>query len=441
MTATLPAELIRRKRDGGELTRTELHGIGAAIADGGFSDAQTGAFAMAVFLKGFSDPERVAFTEGLRDSGSVLTWEHLDVPVVDKHSTGGVGDKVSLLLAPMLAACGTAVPMISGRGLGHTGGTLDKLDAIPGYASQPGLDLLRAAIDAAGCAVVGQTDDLAPADRRLYGIRDASGSVETRDLIVPSILSKKLAAGLHALVLDVKHGSGAFMASVDDARELAQTLVAVATGAGLPTVALLTDMDRVLGTTAGNALEVAESIAALTDPAAADPRLIDVTVALAERVLSVAGVTGADPRAALTSGAAADRFARMVVALGGPADLLERPDDHLAAAPVVRPVHPDTAGVVARHATRDLGLAVIGLGGGRRTDKDAIDHRVGLSAVAGPGTPVGPGADDRPLCVVHARTEAEADAAAAAVRAAIVVAGEDPPAAPAPVPVITEEVA
>ncbi|MCW3040465.1 MAG: thymidine phosphorylase, partial [Solirubrobacterales bacterium] len=317
---SLPAELIRRKRDGGTLEAAELHAIGAAIADGSFSDAQTGAFAMAVFLRGFTDIERVAMTVGLRDSGTVLDWSHLDVPVVDKHSTGGVGDKVSLLLAPILAACGTAVPMISGRGLGHTGGTLDKLDAIPGYVSQPGLDRLRAAVDAAGCAVVGQTDDLAPADRRLYAIRDASGTVETRDLIVPSILSKKLAAGLQALILDVKHGSGAFMTGREDARELARTLVEVACGAGLPTVALLTDMNWVLGTSAGNGLEVAETVAALTDPAAADARLITVTLALAERLLELAGVTGADPRAVLESGAAADRFARMVRALGGPAD-------------------------------------------------------------------------------------------------------------------------
>jgi thymidine phosphorylase len=327
--------------------------------------------------------------------------------------------------------------MISGRGLGHTGGTLDKLDAIPGYVSTPGLDRLRAAIEAAGCAVVGQTDDLAPADRRLYAIRDASGSVETRDLIVPSILSKKLAAGLGALVLDVKHGSGAFMEDVEDARELARTLVAVATGAGLPTVALLTDMNRVLGTTAGNGLEVAESVAALTDPAAADPRLVEVTLALATTVLRTAGVD-ADPRAALESGAAADRFARMVVALGGPADLLERPAAHLPAAPVVRPVHPDRGGVVLRHATRDLGLVVIALGGGRRTDKDAIDHRVGLSHVAGPADAVGPGPDDRPLAVVHARSEAEWGAAAASVRAAVEVGNEAGWSAYAPV--VTEEV-
>jgi thymidine phosphorylase len=432
----LPAELLRRKRDGGELTGPELRHIAAAIASGGFAPAQVGAFAMAVFCRGFSDAERVAFTAGLRDTGRTLDWSHVDVPVVDKHSTGGVGDKVSLLLAPILAACGTVVPMISGRGLGHSGGTLDKLDAIPGYVSQPGLDLLRATVADAGCAIVGQTDDLAPGDRTLYAVRDVTGTVETDDLIVPSILSKKLAAGLQALVLDVKWGSGAFMETIDAARGLARNLVDVATGAGLPTVALLTDMDQVLGTTAGNGLEVAESLGALTDPASADPRLIAVTLALADRVLALAGVAGADPRTALESGAAADRFARMTAALGGPADLLERPDAYLAAAPVVRAVQPQAAGVVARHATRDLGLLVIGLGGGRRTDEDAIDHRVGLSAVAGPGASVGPGSGDRPLCVVHARTEADADAAAAAIRDAISV-GDG---APAPAPVVTEEV-
>jgi thymidine phosphorylase len=435
----LPAELLRRKRDGGALSAAELHAIAGAIGDGTFSDAQVGAFAMAVFLKGLDDAERVALTEGLRDSGTVLRWEHLDVPVVDKHSTGGVGDKVSLLLAPILAACGTAVPMISGRGLGHTGGTLDKLDAIPGYVSRPGVDRLRAAVGAAGCAIVGQTDDLAPADRRLYAVRDATGTVESRDLIVPSILSKKLAAGLQALVLDVKHGSGAFMEDVAAARRLARALVDLANGAGLPAVALLTDMDQVLGATAGNGLEVAEAIAALARPQDADPRLLEVTLALAARVLALAGVD-ADPRAALYDGSAADRLARMVFSLGGPADLLERPEAYLAAAPVARPVRPPDGegGTVTAHATRALGLAVIALGGGRRAEGDAIDHRVGLSAIAGPGTEVGPGPDDRPLAVVPARTEAEAEAGAAAVRAAITV---DPAGrAPAVRPVVTEEV-
>ena len=275
----LPAEVIRRKRDGNELSADEIAFLVSGITDGGLSDAQVGALAMALFLRGMSGPERVSLTTAMRDSGTVLAWD-LDRPVADKHSTGGVGDKVSLVLAPVLAACGAAVPMISGRGLGHTGGTLDKLDSIPGYVSTPSTEVLRRVVRETGCAIVGQTGDLAPADRRLYAVRDATGTVESIPLIVASILSKKLAAGLQGLVLDVKTGSGAFMAERERARELAQAIVEVAEGNGLRCRALLTDMDQVLGRTAGNALEVHESLAALSDPQSAEPRLKEVTLAL-----------------------------------------------------------------------------------------------------------------------------------------------------------------
>ncbi|HET8758109.1 MAG TPA: thymidine phosphorylase, partial [Solirubrobacteraceae bacterium] len=283
----LAAEVIRRKRDGQALSREELEFLVAGITDGSLSDAQVGALAMALFLRGMDAGERVAFTAAMTRSGTVMEWD-LDRPVIDKHSTGGVGDKVSLMLAPILAACGGAVPMISGRGLGHTGGTLDKLDSVPGYETRPDLDALRRVIDEVGCAIVGQTAELAPADRRLYAVRDATGTVESIPLIVASILSKKLAAGLDALVMDVKFGSGAFMAARADADELARALVEVAGGAGLPTVALLTDMDEVLGTTAGNAVEVREAIDYLTG-AAREPRLHEVTMALAASLLEQAG--------------------------------------------------------------------------------------------------------------------------------------------------------
>jgi thymidine phosphorylase len=423
-------ELIRRKRDGATLSPDELRDIARGIADGGLTDAQVGAFAMTVFFRGLDATELPAFTLGMRDSGTVLDWSHIDRPVLDKHSTGGVGDKVSLLLAPIVAACGGAVPMLSGRGLGHTGGTLDKLEAIPGYDTAPDPAKLRAVVERAGCAVVGQTDDLAPADRRLYATRDATGSVESIPLIVSSILSKKLAAGLEGLVLDVKHGSGAFMAELDAARELARALVDVAVAAGLPTVALLTDMDCVLGRTAGNALEVRECLDILTG-APGDERLVDVTLALTRELLRLGGID-ADPEDALRSGAAAERFAAMTAALGGPADLLERPDEHLPAAPVIRAVEPERAGYVTAHATRDLGLVVLDLGGGRRRDGEAIDHAVGLSEVAAPGQEVAPGG--RPLCVVHARDDAAAAAAAEAVRAAIELGHNAPPT----IPVVTE---
>jgi thymidine phosphorylase len=429
----LANEVIRRKRDGHALTEEEIGFLVAGITDGGLSDAQVGALAMALFLRGMEAAERVALTTAMRDSGSVLTWD-LDRPVLDKHSTGGVGDKVSLMLAPILAACGAAVPMISGRGLGHTGGTLDKLDSIPGYASTPATEVIRRVVREAGCAIVGQTADLAPADRRLYAVRDATGTVESIPLIVASILSKKLAEGLDALVMDVKTGSGAFMAAHEDAEALARALVEVAAGAGLPTIALLTDMDQVLGTTAGNALEVREAIDYLTG-AAREPRLHEVTLALAGAALAAGGLAGDDAagretaQKALDDGAAAERFAAMVRALGGPADLLERPDEHLAGASVTRPVTPERPGRVTGMDCRAVGLVVTGLGGNRRREDDVIDHAVGLSRIAPVGASVGP---DRPLAVVHARGDASAEEAVAALRAAITV-GVD---APEPSPVL-----
>jgi thymidine phosphorylase len=429
----LAAEVIRRKRDGHPLSEDELQFLVAGITDGSLSDAQVGALAMALFLRGMEPAERVAFTEAMTHSGAVIEWD-LDRPVIDKHSTGGVGDKVSLMLAPILAACGGAVPMISGRGLGHTGGTLDKLDSIPGYVSTPELDRLRAVVGHVGCAIVGQTAELAPADRRLYAIRDATGTVESIPLIVASILSKKLAAGLDALVMDVKFGSGAFMSAREDADELALALVEVARGAGLPTVALLTDMNEVLGTTAGNALEVREAIDYLSG-AQREPRLHEVTIGLAAALLEQAGLTR-DGRAAaeqaLASGAAAERFAAMVAALGGPTDVLRDPG--LPTASVTRAAAPERPGVVTGMNCRDVGLVVTALGGNRRREDHAIDYSVGLTEIAPVGAQVGP---DRPLAVVHAASEADADAGAAALRAAVRVGD----AAPAARPVVAGRIA
>jgi thymidine phosphorylase len=382
---------------------------------------------MALFLRGMDAGERVALTAAMTRSGTVLEWD-LDRPVLDKHSTGGVGDKVSLMLAPIVAACGGAVPMISGRGLGHTGGTLDKLDAIPGYDTRPDEATLRRVVAEAGCAIVGQTAELAPADRRLYAVRDATGTVESIDLITASILSKKLAAGLDALVMDVKHGSGAFMAERADAERLARTLVEVAGGAGLTTVALLTDMDAVLGSTAGNALEVGEALDYL-ESGTRDRRLHAVTVALSAALLVQGGLAVDEGAArerveqALDSGAAAERFAAMVRALGGPDDVRAA----LPVAPVRRAVAPGRAGVVTGMDCRAVGLVVTGLGGNRRREDDAIDPAVGLSDVAPVGADVGP---DRPLAVVHARDDAAWEAAAAALRAAVRVGDEAPPERP-----------
>ncbi|MGH6896400.1 MAG: thymidine phosphorylase [Geminicoccaceae bacterium] len=429
----LPQEIIRKKRDGGTLCAGEIAAFIDGLTGERISEGQAAAFAMAVFFNGMSREETIALTRAMTESGNRLVWSGLDGPVVDKHSTGGVGDKVSLILAPVVAACGAYVPMISGRGLGHTGGTLDKLDSIPGYDTAPDLDRLRRAVRAAGCAIIGQTEELAPADRRLYAIRDVTATVESTPLIVASILSKKLAAGLDALVMDVKIGSGAFLPSLEAARALAQDLVEVAEGAGLPCSALLTDMNQCLGRTAGNALEVREAIEVLSGRAV-EAGLREVTLGLAAELLVLAGAIAEKTAAAvavaraLASGAAAERFARMVAALGGPGDLLEKPDRHLPQAPVREAIFLEQAGVVATVDARALGLAVVALGGGRRRAADAIDPAVGLSEVRGIGETVGP---DAPFAVVHAATASDAAAAAETLRRAVGVVDAAEDAAPA----------
>lgn len=414
----LPQEVIRAKRDGHALDPAEIEAFIAGLTDGRVTEGQAAAFAMAVFFRGLSLSERVALTRAMTRSGTVLAWD-LPGPALDKHSSGGVGDAVSLVLAPMVAACGGYVPMISGRGLGHTGGTLDKLASIPGYDVAPDLDRFRRVVREAGCAIIGQTAELAPADRRLYAIRDVTGTVESLDLITASILSKKLAAGLDGLVMDVKTGSGAFMATHDDARGLANSIVTVANGAGLRTVALITDMDAPLASAAGNAVEIAYAIDYLAGRSR-EPAFHTVTLALAAEMLVLGGLAPDPAQAsarledALASGKAAEVFARMVSALGGPADLIERGDAYLPRAPVVRPVHAE-GGIVEGVATRDVGLCVIALGGGRTRPQDGIDPAVGLTALARPGDAVGPG---RPIGIVHARTDEGADRAEAALLAA-----------------------
>ena len=382
----LVAELIRIKRDGGELTDEQIDELVQGITDGTASDTQVGAVAMAIFLRGMSAAERVALTGAMTRSGGVLDWSDAGRPVLDKHSTGGVGDKVSLLLAPIVAACGAAVPMISGRGLGHTGGTLDKLEAIPGYDVRPDEARLREVVEQR--RLRDHRPDRRARARRPATVRDPRhhrhGRVDPADR--SSILSKKLAAGLDALVMDVKVGSGAQFQDMDSAREMAQVLIDVAGGNGMPTYALLTDMNQVLGRTAGNAVEVRESIDHLTG-AASDPRLREVTLALCAELLVLGGLhrdldgARAAASAALDSGAAAERFQTMVVGLGGPADLLGDPDRHLQAAPHASAAAPAEAGIVTAIDVRAIGIAVIGLGGGRARDTDLVDHRVGLTEV------------------------------------------------------------
>ena len=436
----LPAEIIRAKRDRQTLPREAIDEFIAGLASGAVSEGQAAAFAMAVFLNGMDRGEAVALTLAMRDSGAVLDWSDLPGPVTDKHSTGGVGDNVSLMLAPIVAACGAFVPMISGRGLGHTGGTLDKMDAIPGYRSEPDTALFRDTVRDAGCAIVGASADLAPADKRLYAVRDVTATVESVPLITASILSKKLAAGLQSLVLDVKTGSGAFMAGREDAIGLANSLVGVANGAGLKTSALVTGMDEPLASAAGNAVEVANAVAFLTG-SRRDRRLKQVTLALAAEMLLAAGIaasnedTLARAKNALDSGRAAEIFGRMVAGLGGPVDFVERPSNHLPRASFEHAVPAPRAGYIGAIATRDVGLAVVVLGGGRARPQDIVDPAVGLTGLVPLGVEVREG---DPLAIVHARDEHAARRAEAAILAAYRIDEEAPETAPA---VITRVVA
>lgn len=420
----LPQEVIAKKRDGAELKAAEIAEFVRGVTDGRVSEGQVAALAMAVFLNGMNREEAVALTLAMRDSGDVLDWSELGGKAVDKHSTGGVGDNVSLMLAPAVAACGGFVPMISGRGLGHTGGTLDKFDSIPGYTTAPDNALFRKVVTETGCAIIGQTGDLAPADKRIYSIRDVTATVESVPLITASILSKKLAAGLDGLVLDVKSGSGAFMATLDEARELAGSLVAVANGAGLATTALLTDMDRPLAPAAGNAVEMQVAVDFLTGKSV-DKRLWDATVALgAEMLVSIGEANDADDgarqmAAAFTTGKAAECFGAMVSGLGGPVDFVDRPLAYLEQPPLQIAVHASAEQAEKRSGrlgfdTRQIGLAVIELGGGRTRPQDAVDHAVGLVDIAGRDWD-----GKAPLCRILARDEASAERAAERVRNAV----------------------
>ncbi|UTA48270.1 thymidine phosphorylase [Simiduia sp. 21SJ11W-1] len=427
----LVQDIIRRKRDGQPMSTAEIDFFVKGLTDGSISEGQVSALAMAVFFRDLNLDENVALTRAMLNSGTTLQWQALGLngPVLDKHSSGGVGDKVSLMLAPMLAACGAYVPMVSGRGLGHTGGTLDKLDSIPGYNSVPGNERLQEVVAKVGCAIVGQTETLAPADRRFYAIRDVTGTVESLALITASILSKKLSAGLDGLVMDIKTGSGAFADTLEKAQDLGGRIVKVGTGLGLPIAAVITDMSQVLGTTAGNALEVRETLDYLTGRAR-EPRLHENVLALGEDLLVLAKLApdAATARrqlqASLDSGRATEIFAHMVHTLGGPKDLVENPDAHLEKAPLVVPVYAEQTGYLASMDTRSVGNAVVELGGGRRRVEDRIDPAVGLTEVAAIGQALNA---DAPVAFVHARDQASADAAAARIRAAITVA--DAPAA------------
>lgn len=426
--------IIGKLRNRQTPARDELQWFAQGLADGSVTDAQAGAFAMAVCLNGLGDVGRVALTIAMRDSGRTLDWGG-EAPVLDKHSTGGVGDCVSLVLAPALAACGAVVPMISGRGLGHTGGTLDKLDAIPGLTTQLDERQFRDVVGRAGCAIVGATSDIAPADKRLYAVRDVTSTVESLDLITASILSKKLAAGLDALVLDVKVGSGAFMKDADAARELAEALVRTANAAGCKTTALVSDMSQPLARSVGNAVEVAEVMRVLTGTAKGP--LVEVAAILGGVLLVNGGLAedvqgGADAIvAAIADGRAAERFGTMVAAMGGPVHFVENWGRFLPEATVIREVSAHGPGYVTAINGEALGLAVVALGGGRAVETDMINPAVGVSGVIRLGTQVGRGT---PLAVIHAARPIDADRAEAALRASITIG-----AAPVDVPDLISE--
>lgn len=432
MTQASAAELIRRKRDGECLSPAQLRVVAEGIGNDDWSEGQIAAFAMAVAWRGLRADECRDFTMALRDSGQRLAWFDLPGPVLDKHSTGGVGDCVSLLLAPLLAACGGFVPMLSGRGLGHTGGTLDKLESLPGYDVSPSAERLRKVITDVGCAIVGPGSGLVPADRRLYAVRDVTATVDVPELVVASILSKKLASGAQSLVLDIKTGSGALLPEPSAARALARRLLAVARNCGLPTRAMLSDMSQVLGRDAGNALEVEAAIDLLCNRGGCE-RLRQLTLAQASALLQMGGLAR-DAKAAehllehaWSSGAAAEKFACMVAALGGPHDLLERPWIHLPRAPLQRPVLAARSGVISAIDVRVLGEAVVDLGGGRRHADAVIDHAVGLAQVCRLGEAIESG---QPLAMVHAHTPMMAEAAVATVAAAFTI-DDVPPRLPA----------
>jgi thymidine phosphorylase len=422
----LAEEIILKKRDGLSLSQAEIRAFIDGVSNHSVSDAQIAAFAMAIFFNGMTLGEEKDLTLAMRDSGEVLCWENLDGPVLDKHSTGGVGDLVSLLLGPIVASCGAYIPMISGRGLGHTGGTLDKLDSIPGFDTRPDKARFQQLVRENGIAIIGQTDDLAPADRRIYAVRDVTATVASTPLIISSILSKKLAEGLDALVMDIKYGSGAFTPKAEQAVKLARNISRVAAAAGLPCNAVVTDMEQPLAWSAGNALEVREAVAFLKGEEQ-HARLAMVVEELSAELLLLGGLAGTIEegrqmvRGALESGRAAEQFATMVTAQGGPASLLDNPELFLPAAAIARPVFPATAGYVNAIDTRAIGMAVISLGGGRQRVDDAIDPSVGISNIRGIGFQVDA---EVPLGFVHAAREEDWNRAADQLRNACKIGTE-----------------
>ncbi|GAC1649121.1 MAG: pyrimidine-nucleoside phosphorylase [Gemmatimonadaceae bacterium] len=432
----LAHRLIERKRDGGRLDASEWRALVLAYTDGQIPDYQMAAFLMAAFIRGLDAEETAALTRAMLDSGRTLDLAHLGRPRIDKHSTGGVGDKVSLVLAPLVACLGLVVPMMSGRGLGHTGGTLDKLDAIPGFRTDLSLSEAVAQLERIGCALLGQTGEIAPADRRMYALRDATATVESVPLIAASIMSKKLAEGLTGLVIDIKRGSGGFLPDLDRGLALAQSMIALGRDHGCPVVALVTAMDRPLGRACGNALEVEEAI--LTLNGEGPPDVLEVAYALGAEMLVLGGLhtTHSDARRAMElaigTGRAADKFRDIIEAQGGNGAVIDDP----AVLPQANHCELFAAarrGFVARVDPRAIGRGVIAMGGGRVKMDDVIDPAVGFVITARPGDWVEIG---EPLATVFASDAAGVEAGRAALRSAVVIAEEADP----PLPLISHRV-
>ncbi len=419
----LPAETIRRKRDGEELSAAELSELVLAYARGDVPDYQMSAFCMAVYFRGLSAAETHALTDAMVRSGATIDLSALGRRVVDKHSTGGVGDKASLVIGPIVAACGVPFAKMSGRGLGHTGGTLDKLESIPGFRVELSQDEFIAQVREVGMAIIGQTADLVPADKRLYALRDVTATVDQVGLIAASIMSKKIAAGADAIVLDVKVGDGAFMKTIDEARELADAMVALGREAGREVVCELTDMDQPLGRAVGNAVEIREAVETLRGEG--PPDLTELALSAVGHLLALSDLdvdTDEGRRLgeeAVSSGAAIEAYERWIRAQGGDPSL-----DALPVAPVLHEVAAPDGGFVERIAATRIGLASLELGAGRVTKDDEIDHAVGVVCLAKRGDEIGVG---EPLARIHARDQASADAAADEVRAAYILGGEAPP--------------
>ena len=435
----LPQEIIRKKREKQELSAEEISSFIKGVTNGTIADCQIGSLTMAILLNGMSKEEISNLTLSMRDSGDVLSWPDLNGPVVDKHSTGGVGDKISLILAPMVASCGAYVPMISGRGLGHTGGTLDKLDSIPGYQTTPSNELFRKTTKEIGCAIIGQTGNLAPADKKIYAIRDVCATVESIPLITASILSKKLAAGLNFLVMDLKCGNGAFMTDIKNAKALADSIVNVANLAGTKTSAIITDMNQVLGSTIGNAVEVLEAVNYLKN-IHINPRLHNINIALCTKLLVNAGLFSSPQQAEekllknLASGKALEIFARMISSLGGPSDFVEKPEKYLPTSPIKLPVFAKHSGYITAMNTRNIGLSVINLKGSRTTPEQKIDHSTGYTDFC----QIGDFVDEKtPLAFVHALCPEDYEQAASLIIENIKIGEEKPKLSPTIIEVVS----